>query len=194
MIFWVKLNAMTTGSKFPHNQINDPDNEKLGKMSLNQLIEKTVSPGRSRVLCGSLLRASCPGIDNLNFVSALWFLVMLSGAGGVFEKFAVTLSKKKRFFVEGGFENVVNRLEQKIVDLGASIRRSEDVVKIENNERAIYVTTARGNARNIFKRVFWNSASQKHEKSDIFLFHLLHAQSTDRNAWSLLFHHQATSA
>ncbi|XP_043288512.1 amine oxidase [flavin-containing] B [Venturia canescens] len=148
------LNSMTTGVRFaPDRAIisKNVDHQNLGKMSLKELIERTVSPGRPRGLCESLLRVCCPGIESLDEVSALWFLVMLTGAGGVFAKFAASLSKRKRFFIEGGFELLVKKLEQRIIDLGGNIRRSENVVKIEDNDRAILVTTAVRDERKRFK-------------------------------------------
>ena len=91
-------------------------------------------------------------------VSALWFIKMLRGAGGIFNKLSTSLGDSDRFFIEGGFAFLVNQLEKKIVEEKGIIRLLEKVNEIKKIDDRIYVSTSSRRFKQVF---FFNFASFK---------------------------------
>ncbi|XP_011495939.1 PREDICTED: amine oxidase [flavin-containing] A-like [Ceratosolen solmsi marchali] len=83
------------------------------------------------------------GIAQLKNISALWYIVMLNGAGGFIQRLRVTLGDSNRYFIQGGAMNIA-RLLTKNINKENQIHCHESVNKIQFNDDRAYIWTNKG--------------------------------------------------
>ncbi|XP_051162805.1 amine oxidase [flavin-containing]-like isoform X2 [Leptopilina boulardi] len=125
---------------FQLNMHSEEDANFLSNMSLDQLSSNFVTWGTARSICQSLLLTSC-GISNLKKVSTLWYLFLLNGAGGFFQRLKITLGDEKRFFIKNGMAELVKILSSTIKKKQGVINCLEPVSNIQFSDTRAYVTT-----------------------------------------------------
>ncbi|XP_033209130.1 amine oxidase [flavin-containing] B-like isoform X2 [Belonocnema kinseyi] len=137
--FFISLHRISRDFQF-RNYTSHEDAQNLAKLSLDELSSSFTCWGAANSICRSLLFISC-GISNLKKASALWYLVMVHGAGGFLQRLKITLGDESRFFIKDGMAQLVKELSKQIKRSRGFIKSSEPVLKIQFNDTRAYVTT-----------------------------------------------------
>ncbi|CAK9833767.1 Amine oxidase [flavin-containing] A [Anthophora retusa] len=122
------------------------DIKDIAKTSVEQLLRKIVSVPYARSLCRAYICSTC-SIRNLNNVSALWFLVLLNGASGLFNRLKVMIGDSNRYFVQGGMIKIVQELLKNILRHHGEVRYAEPVNKIIVTDERVHVFTENNHYR-----------------------------------------------
>ncbi|XP_076393395.1 amine oxidase [flavin-containing] A-like [Megachile rotundata] len=128
------------------NNYTDNETAHLAETSVEDMLRKYVYFSFARLLCRAYICSTC-AMRNLNDVSALWLLVTLNGASGLFNRLRITIGDDNRFFIQGGVIKIAQELLRNILRLNGKIRYQETVNEVKFNDDRVYVFTEKSSLR-----------------------------------------------
>ncbi|XP_017792591.1 PREDICTED: amine oxidase [flavin-containing] B-like [Habropoda laboriosa] len=143
--FLQTIEENATNSKF-NTYTGHEDARQIAETSVEHLLRKIVYLPYARSLCRAFICSTCT-IRNLNDVSALWFLVILNGASGLYNRLKVMIGDSNRYFVQGGMIKIVQELLKNILRLRGEIRYADPVYKVTVNDERVHVFTQKKHFR-----------------------------------------------
>ncbi|XP_048508481.1 amine oxidase [flavin-containing] A isoform X2 [Athalia rosae] len=125
-----------------------PDAERLARTSLNDLIINCISSSKAQefikaiayTICGNFINNRVEAVS----VSALWFIVMGIGAGGLRRRMKFALGNKRRQFIPDGASKVRKKLQSELESGDYKIQTKSVVNLIEFNDVCVYVSVRNG--------------------------------------------------